>query len=81
MKFNIYFSENLKMHFSKALLYSIILIAQMFTALTASSMANPSHNAKSKSSSKSNDSFANEAKGLKTQVKGKIDKQLKKQQV
>jgi len=80
-KFHIYFPKNLKMHFSKALLYDTIFVAQMFTTLVAPSIANPLYDANGKSSSKSNDSFANEAKDLKTQVKGEIDEQSKKRQV
>lgn len=79
--FNVYFPEKLKMHSSKALLYGTILAAQMFTALAAPSMANPPHDAEGKSSPKSNDPFANEAKGSETQVKGEIDEQLEKRQV
>ena len=39
------------------------------------------HNADGKSSPKSNDPFANEAKGSETQVKGEIDEQSEKRQV
>ena len=69
------------MHPSKTLLYGTILVAQMFTALAAPSMANPPHNAEGKSSPKSSDPFANEAKGSETQVLGEIDEQLEKRQV
>jgi len=79
--FNIYFPENHKMHSPKALLYGTILVAQMFTALAAPSMTNPPHDAEGKSSPKSDDPFANEAKGSETQVKGEIDEQLEKRQV
>jgi len=80
-KFNIDFPKNLKMHSSKALLYDTILVAQIFIALVALNMANPSHDAKGKSSPKSNGPFANEAKGSETQVKGEIDEQSEKRQV
>ena len=80
-KFNVYFPKNLKMHSSKALLCGTIFVAQMFTALAAPSMANPPHDAEGKSSPKSKDPFANEAKGSETQVKGEIDEQLEKRQV
>lgn len=69
------------MHSSKTLLYGTILVAHMFTALAAPSMANPLHDAEGKSSPKSNDPFANEAKGSEIQVKGEIDEQLEKRQV
>ena len=69
------------MHSSKALLYGTILVAQMFTALAAPSTANPPHNAEGKSSPKSNDLFANEAKGSDTQVESEIDEQLEERQV
>lgn len=69
------------MHSPKVLLYGTILVAQIFTALAAPSIANPPPNAEGKSSPKSVNSFANGAKGLKTQVKGKIDEHLEKQQV
>ena len=51
------------MHSSKTLLYSTILVAYMFTALAAPSIANPLHDAEGKSSPKSNNPFANKAKG------------------
>ena len=69
------------MHFSTALLYGTILVAQTFTALATSSTANPPHHAEGKSNPKSNDPFANEAKSSETRVKSKIDEQLEKQQV
>jgi len=69
------------MHSSKALLHGTILVAQMFTALAAPSMANPPHDADGKSSPKSNEPFANEAKGSETQVKGEIDEHSEKRQV
>jgi len=71
--FNIYFPENHKMHSLKVLLYGTILVAQMFTALAAPSIANPLSGAEGKSSPKSVNPLANGAKGLETQVKGKID--------
>ncbi|KAL8832504.1 MAG: hypothetical protein Q9191_000231 [Dirinaria sp. TL-2023a] len=43
-------------------------------------MANPPHDAEGKSSPKSKDPFANEAKGSETQVKDEIDEQLEKRQ-
>ena len=52
----------------------------MFTALTTFNMTNLSYNTKNKSSSKNNNSFINEVKDLKTQVKDEIIEQLKKQQ-
>lgn len=69
------------MHSSKALLYGTILVAQTFTALAAPSTANPPHHAEGKSNPKSNDPFANEAKGSETRVKSEIDEQLEKRQV
>lgn len=69
------------MHSPKALLYDTILIAQMFTTLAASSMANPPYDAEGKSSSKSVNSFANEAKGLEPLVKNEINEQLEKRQI
>ena len=69
------------MHSSTELLYGTILVAQMFTALATLSMANPPHHAEGKSNPKSNDPFANEAKGSETRVKSKIDEQLEKRQV
>jgi len=53
----------------------------MFIALATFSMANLLHDANDKSSSKSNELVANEAKNLKTQVKGEINKQMKKRQI
>lgn len=69
------------MHFSKALLYDIILVAQIFTTLTTFSITNLLHDAKSKSNSKSNNFIVNETKDLKIQVKNEINKQLKKRQI
>ncbi len=69
------------MRSSKALLYGTILVARMFTALAAPSMAYSPHDADSNSSRKSNDPFANETKGSETQVKGEIDEQSEKRQV
>ena len=79
--FNIYFPENHNMHSPKVLLYGTLVVAQMFTALAAPSMANPPPDAEGKSSPKSVNPLANGAKGLETQVKGKIDEQLEKRQV
>ncbi len=78
--FNIYFPKNHKMHSPKVLLYGTILVAQMFTALAAPSMANPQPDTEGKSSPKVNP-LANGAKGLETQVKDEIDEQLEKRQV
>jgi hypothetical protein len=69
------------MRSSKALLYGTILVGRMFTALAAPSMANSPHDADGKSSPKSNDPFADEAKGSEIQVKGEIDEQSEKRQV
>ena len=69
------------MHSSKALLYGTILVAQMLTALAAPSMANPPHDTAGKSSPKSKNPFANEAKGSEIQVKGEIDEQLEKREI
>jgi len=66
------------MYATKALLYSIIVIAQIFTALAAPDVAKFPHDTGGGSSPKSDDSFANEHKDLKVQVKGEIDKSLKK---
>lgn len=79
--FNIYFSKNYKMHFSKALLYDIILIAQIFTTLATLNMINLSYDAKDKSNSKSVKFFANEIKDSKLLIKNEIDEQLKKRQI
>jgi len=69
------------MRSSKALLYSTILVARMFTALAAPSITNSSHNADGKSSPKSNNPFANKAKGSETQIKDEINEQSRKQQI
>ncbi len=69
------------MYSLKVLLYGTILVTQMFTALAAPSIANPPPDAEGKSSPKSVNSLANGAKGLKTQVKGKINEHLEKRQV
>lgn len=53
----------------------------MFITLTISNITNLLYDANDKSSSKSNESIANEAKDSKTQVKGEINKQMKKRQV
>ncbi|CAD6569566.1 MAG: hypothetical protein ASARMPREDX12_002721 [Alectoria sarmentosa] len=49
-------------------------------ALAAPSTANPPHHAEGKSNPKSNDPFANEAKGSETRVKSEIDERLEKRQ-
>lgn len=69
------------MHFLQTLLYDVILIAQVYTALTALNMTDSSHDAESKDNSKSDNSFANEAKDSKAQVKSKIDEKLHRRQI
>ena len=69
------------MHFFKALLYDIILVAQILIALTTPNMINSLYDVKSKSSSKINNSFANKAQNFETQVIDEIDKQLQKRQI
>lgn len=78
---NVSFSECHKMHFSQILLYDVILIARVYTALTAINMIDFIHDAESKNSSKSDNSFANETKDSKAQVKSKIDEKLHRWQI
>ena len=79
--FNVDFPENRIMYSTKVLLNGTILIAQIFTALAAPSMARAPHDAEGESNPKRDDSFADEPKGLETQVKSEIDEQLEKRQV
>ena len=49
----------------------------MFIALATLSLANPPNNVKDKSNPKSVNPFINGLKGLETQIKGKINQQIK----
>lgn len=69
------------MQLPKVLFYGTILVARMFTALAVPSMANPSRDAKGRSSQQSDVLVANGATGSEIQVKGEIDEQLEKRQV
>ena len=69
------------MYSTKVLLNGTIVIAQIFTALAAPSVARTPHDAEGESNPKSDGSFANGPKGLETQVKGKTDEHLEKRQV
>ena len=69
------------MHSLKAVFYNAILVAQMFTALAAPSLASPPDDVEGKSNPKSADPLANGPKGLETQIKGEIGQQMEIQQV